>query len=164
MSQTLVSIIMGSASDAGHLASCRKALDNLGIGHEAKVLSAHRTPGELIEYLGTLEEKGVQIVICAAGMAAHLGGVVAAHTRLPVFGVPIPSGTLAGVDALLATVQMPGGVPVATMGIGSAGGKNAAYMAARLLALHNSDIKANMDRVLEADRQKVLSATLPEEY
>jgi len=155
---------MGSASDAGHLASCRRALDALGIGHEAKVLSAHRTPAELIEYLGTLEEKGVQIVICAAGMAAHLGGVVAAHTTLPVFGVPIPAGTLAGVDALLATVQMPGGVPVATMGIGSAGGKNAAYMAARLLSLHDADIKANMHKVLEADRQKVLSATLPEEY
>ncbi|MEE2962181.1 MAG: 5-(carboxyamino)imidazole ribonucleotide mutase [Myxococcota bacterium] len=160
----LVSILMGSTSDAEVLASCRKSLDRLKISHEAKVLSAHRTPHELVAYLDSLEARGCQIIVAAAGMAAHLGGVVAAHTRLPVLGVPIPSGTLGGMDALLAISQMPGGVPVATLGIGSAGGKNAAYMAARILALHNPEIKAQMEAVLEEDRAKVLNAKLPEEY
>jgi len=160
----LVSILMGSTSDAEILASCRKSLDRLKISHEAKVLSAHRTPHELVAYLDSLEARGCQIVVAAAGMAAHLGGVVAAHTRLPVLGVPIPSGTLGGMDALLAISQMPGGVPVATLGIGSAGGKNAAYMAARILALHNPEIKAQMEAVLAEDKAKVLNAKLPEEY
>lgn len=160
----LVTVLMGSASDHDTLVGCRKALDNLGIAHEAKVLSAHRTPGELMAYLDTLESRGCKIIIAAAGMAAHLGGVVAAHSRLPVLGVPISAGTLGGMDALLAISQMPGGVPVATMGIGKAGGKNAAYMAARMLALYEPSIKERMDSVLAADKEKVLKATLPTEY
>ena len=162
--QILVSILMGSTSDASVLAGCRKSLDRLKISHEAKVLSAHRTPHELVAYLESLESRGCQIIIAAAGMAAHLGGVVAAHSRLPVLGVPIPSGTLGGMDALLAISQMPGGVPVGTLGIGSAGGKNAAYMAARILALHSPEIKEQMEAVLAEDKAKVLNAKLPEEY
>lgn len=160
----LVTVLMGSANDHDILVSCRKALDSFGIAHEAKVLSAHRTPDELVQYLGTIEERGCKIIIAAAGMAAHLGGVVAAHSRLPVLGVPIAAGSLGGMDALLAISQMPGGVPVATMGIGKAGGKNAAYQCARMLAPFDADIKTRMEAVLAADKEKVMKATLPTEY
>ena len=160
MSDTLVAVIVGSASDADQIAGCREALTRLGIGYEAKVLSAHRTPGELAEYLDGLERRGVQVVIAAAGMAAHLAGVIAAHTTLPVLGVPMASGALQGVDALLSTVQMPPGVPVATFGIGSPGGKNAAYMAARILALTHSDVKQRLAEVIAEDKQKVLDSEI----
>jgi 5-(carboxyamino)imidazole ribonucleotide mutase len=160
----LVTVLMGSANDHDTLVSCRKALDRFGIAHEAKVLSAHRTPDELVEYLGTIEERGCKIIIAAAGMAAHLGGVVAAHSRLPVLGVPIAAGSLGGMDALLAISQMPGGVPVATMGIGKAGAKNAAYHCARMLAPFDADIKTRMEAVLAADKEKVMKASLPTEY
>ena len=160
----LVSILMGSANDADTMNAARSALRDLGIPHEARVLSAHRTPGPLLTYLEDLEERGVKVVIAAAGMAAHLAGVVAGHTNLPVLGVPLAAGDLKGVDALLATVQMPGGVPVATFGIGRAGAKNAAYFCARLLGLQEPSIRARMEEVLEANRQKVLSATLSEDF
>jgi phosphoribosylaminoimidazole carboxylase PurE protein len=162
--QILVTVLMGSANDHDVLVGCRKALDRFGIAHEAKVLSAHRTPDELVEYLGTVEKRGCKIIIAAAGMAAHLGGVVAAHSRLPVLGIPIPAGTLGGMDALLAISQMPGGVPVATMGIGKAGGKNAAYQCARMLAPFMPEVKERMDAVLAEDKEQVLKATLPTEY
>lgn len=158
----LVAVIVGSASDADQIAGCRETLGRLGIGHEAQVLSAHRTPDELAEYLAGIEERGIQIVIAAAGMAAHLAGVVASHTTLPVLGVPMASGALQGVDALLSTVQMPPGVPVATLGIGSPGGKNAAYLAARILALSHPEVKKRLEQVLEEDREKVRAAELPE--
>jgi phosphoribosylaminoimidazole carboxylase PurE protein len=158
----LVAVIVGSASDADQIAGCREALGRLGIGHEARVISAHRTPTELADYLGGLEGRGIQIVIAAAGMAAHLAGVAAAHTTLPVLGVPMASGALQGIDALLSTVQMPPGVPVATLGIGSPGAKNAAYLAARILALSHPDVKARLEKVMEEDREKVRAARLPE--
>ena len=156
----LVAVIVGSASDADQIAGCREALTRLGIGHEAKVLSAHRTPDELAEYLDGLEDKGVEIVIAAAGMAAHLAGVVAAHTTLPELGVPMASGALQGIDALLSTVQMPPGVPVGTLGIGSPGGKNAAYLAARILALKHPAVKERLAAATAEDKQKVLGAEI----
>jgi phosphoribosylaminoimidazole carboxylase PurE protein len=156
----LVAVIVGSASDAEQIAGCRQALGRLGIGHEARVISAHRTPDELAEYLDGLEDRGIQLVIAAAGMAAHLAGVVASHTSLPVLGVPMASGALQGIDALLSTVQMPPGVPVATLGIGSPGGKNAAYFAARILALSHPELKTRLEQVLEEDREKVRGAEI----
>ena len=158
----LVAVIIGSSSDADQIAGCRETLGRLGIGHEARVMSAHRTPAELAEYLGSLEGRGIQVVIAAAGMAAHLAGVAASHTTLPVLGVPMASGALQGIDALLSTVQMPPGVPVATLGIGSPGGKNAAYLAARILALSHPQLKTRLEQVLEEDREKVRAATLPD--
>ena len=119
-----VVILMGSANDHDTIVSCRKALDNLGISHEAKVLSAHRTPGPLMAYLETLPAKGTQVIVAAAGMAALTSQVLLLHTPNYQFGLPIAAGPLSGFDALLSTVQMPGGVPVASMGIGSAGAKN----------------------------------------
>jgi phosphoribosylaminoimidazole carboxylase PurE protein len=114
------------------------------------------------EYLEGLEGRGIEIVIAAAGMAAHLAGVVAAHTTLPVLGVPMASGALQGVDALLSTVQMPPGVPVGTLGIGSPGGKNAAYLAARILALKHPAVKERLAAVIAEDKQKVLRGELPD--
>lgn len=157
----LVVVLVGSASDADQIRGCREALERLGIPHEARVLSAHRTPDELREYLEGLPDRGVQVVIAAAGMAAHLAGVVAAHTSLPVLGVPMASGALQGMDALLATVQMPPGVPVGTLGIGSPGGRNAAFLAARILALHDDGIRTRLTDVVSEDRAKVLDSRLP---
>ena len=159
---TLVAVIVGSASDADQIAGCRQTLRRLGIGHEARVLSAHRTPAELIEYVAGLERRGIEVVIAAAGMAAHLAGVVAAHTALPVLGVPLASGALQGIDALLATVQMPPGVPVATLGIGAAGGRNAAYLAARILAARHPGVRTLLDQAMAEDHDRVLEAELPE--
>lgn len=156
----LVAVIVGSASDADQIAGCRETLGRLGIGHEARVISAHRAPTDLVDYLSGLEERGIEIVIAAAGMAAHLAGVAAAHTTLPVLGVPMASGALQGIDALLSTVQMPPGVPVATLGIGSPGATNAAYLAARILALGHPEVKTRLEQVLEEDREKVRGAEI----
>jgi 5-(carboxyamino)imidazole ribonucleotide mutase len=158
----LVAILVGSASDAPQIEACRTALRRFGVPHEARVLSAHRTPEELIAYVSGLETRGVEVVVAAAGMAAHLAGVVAAHTRLPVLGVPMASGPLQGIDALLATVQMPPGVPVATLGSGSAGAANAGYLATRILAGRHPQIRERLDAVLAEDRDKVLQAELPD--
>src|SRR3970040_2294789 len=152
----LVAVIVGSPSDADQIKGCRETLGRLGIGHEAKVLSAHRTPDELVDYLAGLEERGVEIVIAAAGMAAHLAGVVAAHTTLPVLGVPLAAGALQGVDALLATIQMPPGVPVAHLGIGAAGGPHAAYLAGRILAARHPRVKTRLHQALTEDHDRVL--------
>ena len=157
-----VGVVMGSSSDWDTLQHAVAILQEFGVPHEARVLSAHRTPAELAEYVETLADRGIEIVIAAAGMAAHLAGVVAAHTSLPVLGVPMASGPLQGVDALLATVQMPAGVPVGTLGIGSAGGKNAAYLAARILAARHPDVKAALAAAMAADRERVLGSDLPE--
>ncbi len=161
--QPWVAVIVGSASDADAIKPCRAALKKLGIAHEAKILSAHRTPHELTDYVATLESRGVHIVIAAAGLAAHLPGVVAAHTRLPVIGVPLAAGALNGVDALLSVAQMPGGVPVACVGVGSAGATNSAYLAARMLALFDDTVRGKLAELMEADRQKVLASALPED-
>ena len=131
----LVGVIMGSASDKDVMKGCPEILKELGIGHEVKVLSAHRTPDLTRQYAVSAEERGIEVLIAGAGWAAHLAGVIAAHTTLPVIGVPIDSSAFKGLDSLLSTVQMPPGIPVATVSVGSGGAKNAAILAAEILAL-----------------------------
>ena len=130
-----VAVLMGSESDWPVMASATSMLKTLGVKYEVKVTSAHRTPAGTQAYVADAEKRGCRVFICAAGMAAHLAGAVAAHTQRPVIGVPIDSGPLPGFDALLSTVQMPGGIPVATVAVGKAGAENAAYLAAQILAL-----------------------------
>lgn len=145
-----VAIIMGSESDRPTMQSAADVLNSLGVSNEVVVMSAHRTPDRVREYAQSAREKGIQLIIAGAGMAAHLPGVIAAWTTLPVIGVPMAAGELRGLDALYAIVQMPGGVPVATFGIGSSGAKNAAYFAASVLALSDESIR----RAYEEFRQK----------
>lgn len=135
MTTPRVSVIYGSTSDEAAMTPCFDTLKDLGIAFEARVLSAHRNPVALARYVRTLPKRGVKVVIAAAGLAAALPGVVAAHTHLPVLGVPVATGPLNGLDALFSIVQMPGGVPVGTLAIGKAGAKNSAFLAARILAL-----------------------------
>lgn len=135
-----VGIVVGSDSDLPVMQGCVDFLKNMEIPYEVTVASAHRTPARACSYADTAKERGLKVIIAAAGMAAHLAGVLAAHTTLPIIGVPIDASSLNGLDALLSTVQMPPGVPVATMGIGKAGAKNAAILAAQILALGDEDI------------------------
>ncbi len=152
-----VGILMGSQSDWQLMQAAQKQLEELGIACEARVISAHRTPQRLTAYLASAEERGIQALICGAGHAAHLAGVTAAHTILPVLGVPLPSSDLQGLDALLATVQMPGGIPVATFALGQSGARNAALFAAAMLARMDPALR----RRLIAFREKQ-SASVPE--
>jgi phosphoribosylaminoimidazole carboxylase PurE protein len=131
----LVGVVMGSTSDSDVMQGCMEVLQELELAHEVKVLSAHRTPDLTREYAVSAADRGIEVIIAGAGWAAHLAGFMAAYTRLPVIGVPIDSSPLKGIDSLLSTVQMPPGVPVATVGIGSGGAKNAALLAAQILAL-----------------------------
>jgi len=133
-SRPAVAILMGSDSDLPVMADCAKALDGYGIAYDMRVLSAHRTPVAAIRYARSAERRGIRVFVCGAGGAAHLAGAIAAHTTLPVIGVPLASSPLAGFDALLATVQMPPGVPVATVGVGTMGAANAGHLAAQILA------------------------------
>jgi 5-(carboxyamino)imidazole ribonucleotide mutase len=135
-----VGIIIGSDSDFPMMSEAGKTLDKFGIGYEMQVLSAHRTPAKSHEYATTAASRGLKVIIAAAGAAAHLAGVIAASTTLPVIGVPMATSTLNGLDALLSTVQMPGGIPVATMAIDKAGAMNAAIFAAEILALSDAAI------------------------
>ena len=146
---SFVAVLMGSDSDWPTMQATTQTLSDLGISFEVRVSSAHRTPQETTAYVGDAEQRGCKIFICAAGLAAHLAGAVAAHTTKPVIGVPMDGGPLNGFDALLSTVQMPGGVPVATVAIGKAGAKNAGYLAAQMLALSDSELasRLNEDRV-----------------
>jgi phosphoribosylaminoimidazole carboxylase PurE protein len=137
-----VGVILGSKSDLPLMESCVKVLEELGIEHEVKVCSAHRNPRGVMEWATTARERGIKVVIAAAGGAAHLPGVVAAWTDLPVIGVPVPTQHLGGVDSLYSIVQMPAGIPVATVAIGEAGAKNAAWLAARILGLGDADVEA----------------------
>lgn len=137
----LVGVIMGSRSDAAYLEPATQILEQLGIEYEISVISAHRTPEKARQYGTTARERGLEVIIAAAGGAAHLPGVLASWTTLPVIGVPLPSSELKGVDALYSIVQMPAGVPVACMAVGEAGAKNAAYLAAGILALKHDDIR-----------------------
>ncbi len=140
LERPLVGVIMGSTSDASIMKGCGDLLHQLGIPHEQKVLSAHRTPDLTREYVSSAADRGIQVLIAGAGWAAHLAGFVAAHTVLPVIGVPIDSSPLGGIDALLSTVQMPPGIPVATVAVGGGGAKNAAVLAAQILALKDPRI------------------------
>ena len=141
-----VGIYMGSASDAAAMEEARKMLRELGIACEMAVASAHRSPERAHKLASTAEERGLEVLIVGAGGAAHLAGVMAAHSILPVIGVPLDSSPLKGFDALLATVQMPGGIPVATMAIGKAGAKNAAILAAQILARKDSALAERLRR------------------
>jgi 5-(carboxyamino)imidazole ribonucleotide mutase len=140
--QPVVGVILGSRSDLPLMESCVKVLDDLGLTHEVKVCSAHRNPRGVMEWASTARERGLKVVIAAAGGAAHLPGVVAAWTDLPVIGVPVPTQHLGGVDSLYSIVQMPAGVPVATVAIGEAGAKNAAWLAARIIGLQDKSVES----------------------
>lgn len=149
MSNSFVAIIMGSDSDLPLLENTMAVLKEFDIKYEARVASAHRTPDVVSEYVTDAENRGCAVFICAAGLAAHLAGAVAARTTRPVIGIPCDGGPLSGIDALYSTVQMPGGIPVATVAVGKAGAKNAAYLAAQIIALTDKDIDAKV----KADRQ-----------
>ena len=150
-----VAILMGSESDWPVIQSTTAMLKDLDIDFEVRVTSAHRTPQATQEFVHDAEARGCRVFVCAAGMAAHLAGAVAAHTVRPVIGVPIDSGPLQGFDALLSTVQMPGGIPVATVAVGKAGAKNAAYLAAQILAVSDADLHSRLEADRESNRDKV---------
>ena len=156
----LVGIIMGSTSDWDTMKNARDTLARFDVPHECRVLSAHRTPGATVEYVGSAEARGIEVLIAAAGGAAHLAGVVAAHTLLPVLGVPMESASLKGLDSLLSTVQMPGGIPVGTLAIGAPGAKNAALLAVAILAGRRPELKDKLRAFREEQTAKVLKATL----
>jgi 5-(carboxyamino)imidazole ribonucleotide mutase len=160
MSQPLVSILMGSKSDLDVMQPARDALAELDILHEVRVLSAHRTPDALFAYLADAEKRGVEVFIAGAGGAAHLPGVVAAKTTRPVLGVPIPSGHLLGLDALLAIVQMPKGIPVATFAVGKAGAGNAGLFAAAILAGKRPELGAKLDAWRKSQAEKLLKESV----
>lgn len=157
----VVGIIMGSSSDWDVMQHCTQTLDQLGIAYEKRVISAHRTPQLAFEWCGGAEARGLKIIIAAAGGAAHLAGVAAALTPLPVLGVPMESASLKGLDSLLSMVQMPGGIPVATFAIGKPGAINAALFAAAALALSDPAAKKSLNEYREAQTKKVAETKLP---
>ena len=158
MDKPLVGIIMGSDSDWSAMQRCVETLKHYGVPFEAHVMSAHRTPERAAAYAAQAEERGLKVLICAAGMAAHLAGVIAGHTTLPVIGVPMKGGAMDGLDALLATVQMPGGIPVATVALGNAGATNAAVLAVQMLALSDEGLRAKLHAQKAAMEAKVAEA------
>lgn len=153
-----VGVIMGSSSDWEVMSAATEMLEKLGIPYEKRVVSAHRTPGLLVEYATTARERGLDVIIAGAGGAAHLPGMVASMTPLPVIGVPVKSRALNGLDSLLSIVQMPGGVPVATVAIN--GAKNAALIAASILALHDEGVRERLDDFRRRQTEEVLSIEL----
>lgn len=157
----LVGVVMGSKSDWEAMKSASDTLARFGVAHECRVLSAHRTPAAAIGYVQAAEERGLEVLIAAAGGAAHLAGVVAAHTLLPVLGVPMESASLKGLDSLLSTVQMPGGIPVGTLAIGKPGATNAALLAVAILANSRPALRARLRAFREEQTAKVLAETLP---
>jgi phosphoribosylaminoimidazole carboxylase PurE protein len=144
LANTQVAILMGSDSDLPVMAGCASVLEEYGVGYDIRVLSAHRTPEAAVEFARTAEERGLKVFVCGAGGAAHLAGVVAAHTLLPVIGVPLASSPLSGFDSLLSTVQMPPGIPVATVGVGPMGAANAGHLAVAILAMGDKELKAKL--------------------
>jgi 5-(carboxyamino)imidazole ribonucleotide mutase len=159
--KTLVGIIMGSKTDLEYMLPGSEILAEFGIGCEVRILSAHRTPDAVAEYSSTAQKRGLEVLIAGAGGAAHLPGVVAASTLLPVIGVPIPSTSLNGLDSLLSIVQMPKGIPVATMAIGKAGGANAALFAAAILALKYPAIHERLGAFRANRRKEALDNQIP---
>jgi 5-(carboxyamino)imidazole ribonucleotide mutase len=152
---------MGSTSDWETMRHAHETLDELEIPHECRVVSAHRTPSWMAEYAAGAEERGIEVIVAGAGGAAHLPGMVAAQTVLPVLGVPVESRSLQGMDSLLSIVQMPGGVPVGTLAIGKAGAKNAALLAAAILGGSRPEVRARLRRFRTAQEEAVRSARLP---
>jgi 5-(carboxyamino)imidazole ribonucleotide mutase len=159
-SAPLVGIVMGSASDWETMKVSVETLRNFAVECEARVLSAHRTPAAAAEYFSSAKARGLQVLICAAGGAAHLAGVAAAHTTLPVLGVPLKGWSLDGLDALLSTVQMPGGIPVGTLAVGKAGATNAALLALEILALSRPELSEKLDAWRAAQAAKILATKL----
>jgi 5-(carboxyamino)imidazole ribonucleotide mutase len=160
MSNPLVVVLMGSKSDWDVMRQTGETLKEFGVPHESRVLSAHRTPAETSEYISQAERRGVEVVIAAAGGAAHLAGVCAAHTVLPVLGVPMESASLKGLDSLLSTVQMPAGIPVGTLAIGPAGARNAALLAIAILGVSRPELRDKLRQFRDRQRQKILKETL----
>jgi len=160
-SAPLVAVIMGSRSDWETMRHADEMLTQFGVPHESKVMSAHRTPALTAEYAAQAEAGGIEVIIAAAGGAAHLAGVVAAHTVLPVLGVPMESPALKGMDSLLSTVQMPAGIPVGTLAIGKPGAINAALLAVAILANHRPDLRKKLHDFREEQARKVKQETLP---
>ena len=144
--QPKVGILMGSDSDLEVMREAEKRLDSFAVAYETRILSAHRTPEKAAAYAATAQQRGLEVLICGAGAAAHLAGAIAANTTLPVIGVPIDSSSLKGLDALLATVQMPAGIPVATMAIGKAGAANAGIFAAQIVARNDAGLSAKLEQ------------------
>lgn len=157
MSKPFVAILMGSENDLSIMQAGADILTQLQIDYEIKITSAHRTPAVTQQYISDAEERGCQVFICGAGLAAHLAGATAAHTTRPVIGVPIDAGPLNGFDALLSTVQMPAGIPVATVAIGKTGAKNAAFLAAQMMSLADDDLKTRIKEERKANSEKVQS-------
>ncbi len=151
----VVGIIMGSSSDWPTMKLAADMLEEFGIEYEAKVVSAHRTPKDMMEYAENAQQNGIKVIIAGAGGAAHLPGMVASMTNVPVIGVPIESKSLKGMDSLLSIVQMPGGIPVATVSIGDAGAKNAAILAAKMLAISNEDVNLKLTEYTKSLEDKV---------
>src|SRR5437870_5190097 len=157
-SKSLVAIIMGSKSDWETMRAASEILNQFGVTHECQVMSAHRTPALVSQFASAAESRGIEVIIAAAGGAAHLAGVIAAHTTLPVLGVPMKSDALNGLDSLLSTVQMPAGIPVGTLAIGKAGATNAALLAIAILANGHPELKKRL-RAFRADQEKKIKET-----
>ncbi len=157
----LVGVIIGSKSDYEHMVGACEVLTELKIAHEVRILSAHRTPDQTLKYAATAKQRGLKVIIAGAGGAAHLPGVLTAKTIVPVIGVPMPTSTLGGLDSLLSIVQMPKGVPVATMAIGKSGAANAALFAAAILALADPEVGERLTKWRAALAQQVLQQKLP---
>ncbi|MCS6951278.1 MAG: 5-(carboxyamino)imidazole ribonucleotide mutase [Bryobacteraceae bacterium] len=156
----LVAIMMGSKSDWETMRHAAETLERFGVPHESRVLSAHRTPAETADYASQAERRGIEVIIAAAGGAAHLAGVVAAHTLVPVLGVPIESPSLKGLDSLLSMVQMPGGIPVGTLAIGKAGAINAALLAVAILANRRPELREKLRAFRQEQARKILEEKL----
>jgi len=159
--QPLVAVIMGSKSDWESMRQADETLTQFGVPHECRVISAHRTPHLASQYATEAESRGIEVIIAAAGGAAHLAGVIAAHTVLPVLGVPMESQALKGLDSLLSTVQMPGGIPVGTLAIGSPGARNAALLSIAILANSRPELREKLKRFRQEQAEKVARETLP---
>lgn len=158
-----VALVMGSKSDWTTMSDCAQLMDDLGVEYHQQVVSAHRTPQLMVNFAKSAQDNGYEIIIAAAGGAAHLPGMIAALTPVPVIGVPIKSSVLSGVDSLLSIVQMPAGVPVATMSIGTAGAKNAALYCAAILATHDLEIKKSLSDYRNTQTQSILNNPNPAE-
>jgi 5-(carboxyamino)imidazole ribonucleotide mutase len=160
-SSALVAVIMGSKSDWETMRHAVETLDELGVPNESHVLSAHRSPDATADFARKAAGRGLRVIIAGAGAAAHLAGAIAGHTWLPVLGVPIPSSELKGLDSLLSTAQMPGGIPVGTLAIGNAGAKNAALLAAAILATSDEKVRQKLEAFRKKQSETVLAAKLP---
>lgn len=159
-SKSLVGVVMGSKSDWDTMRATSETLERFGVAHECHVMSAHRSPALASDFAGNAESRGIEVIIAAAGGAAHLAGVIAAHTTLPVLGVPMKSDALKGLDSLLSTVQMPAGIPVATLAIGKAGATNAALFAIAILANSRPELRTKLHEFRAEQEKKIRETTL----